>query len=254
MALRFTMDELRLYWGQPASYMRPSTDQSGKPNDSYFGHVALGARGENWPTWDGLPMAPLCQLNLADAPYVPEIVRDIALITVFAAANDGGWVDQTLGYNDPDAVLENGNMWVLRAYPSLNGLVEITQPRLPGGYSSVRVDWELDEANPPCSCLFFKRPEMYERLPVDCDLYDEYFFEGGKLGGWPTVFGDSSDWEPIRRMRERQDTRADVPHYAFQLGCDQGTGLHGGGELMDVMFFARDPSNLSRWVMSWDGH
>ena len=249
------MDELRLYWGQPASYMRPSPKQAGGPNDTYFGRVCLAAPGEEWPSWNNVPMAPLCQLNLTSAPFVPEIVEDLALITVFAAANEHGAVDETLRCNHlADDDLENGNLWVLRAYSKLDELVEITQPDLPSEYSSVRVDWELDESNPPCTTLFYKRPEMYERLPVDCDLYDEDFFEGGKLGGWPTIFGDSLEWEPIRRMRERQNTRIDVPHYAFQLGCEQGTGLHSGGELMDVMFFARDPSNLSRWVMNWDGH
>lgn len=30
-------------------------------------------------------MIPLCQLNLAEAPYVPLVLKDIALLTIFVA-------------------------------------------------------------------------------------------------------------------------------------------------------------------------
>src|ERR1700736_1147586 len=109
-----TLASLRKRLAKPASLIevggtRPPAD----PTVSWFGAVHLGAPGEEWPRWQGLPMAPIAQLNLREAPFVPAALNDIALLTVFAA-------NVALSGGEP-----NGDGWRVRAYRTLDGLVPL---------------------------------------------------------------------------------------------------------------------------------
>jgi hypothetical protein len=105
-------------WARPASAarlggVRPPQD----PLTSWFGRVQVALPGEGWPTTDGAPMLALAQLNLRELPCPPPpALADVALLTLFL----GPWqlpVDQPNGVN-----------WTLRAYPTLDGLVELPEP------------------------------------------------------------------------------------------------------------------------------
>jgi uncharacterized protein YwqG len=63
---------------------RPAKD----PFASNFGLRPLGVPGEEWPSANGKPLMFICQLNLTIAPFVPELLRDVALLTFFGDSND----------------------------------------------------------------------------------------------------------------------------------------------------------------------
>jgi hypothetical protein len=86
------------------------------PDGSWFGRVRLAMPDEEWPADRGKPMLPLCQLNLTEMPFVPPNLNDVCLITVFISAIS------------LSADAENGDGWQLRAYPSLDGWVQIETP------------------------------------------------------------------------------------------------------------------------------
>jgi hypothetical protein len=173
----------------------------GPPGDfdltgTLFGRVNACVRGEDWPYFAGRPMQPVAQLNLREAPYVPESLHDVALIAVF--------FDREATPVDA----KNGNGWLLRAYPSLDGLELLKAPAeferirgRPARYTLLErdfPDWD-DAAN----------------LNVPDDLADDWeeefgSAEGSKIGGWPTLLQSEIYWAPNNEHFAN-------PEFAFQL-------------------------------------
>lgn len=148
---------------------RPPAD----PFTSWFGKVNVAASGEDWPTSAGRPMMPLCQFNMAEVPYVPESLRDVAFLTIF--------IDQ----DELPIETPNGDGWLLRAYPSLEGLVPIVPPADHGYLKPFPIRWELIEEDYPCW-------EDAQNTPLTAEVEEHYydFFEnqkGTKVGGWPSL-------------------------------------------------------------------
>src|SRR5215211_5065659 len=104
---------------------RPSDD----PFASWFGRVQVALPHETWPMHANRPMTPLCQINCAELPYRPDTLADIALITLFADLDKFPYGNFDAAGN-LEEVKANGDTWLLRAYPSLDGLVRIQQPAL----------------------------------------------------------------------------------------------------------------------------
>jgi Domain of unknown function (DUF1963) len=76
----------------------------------------------------------VCQLNLKQAPSLPPVLQDLALITFF--------VDGELG----PLANENGENWQLRAYTSLDGLVPLPRPDgAPALKRGFECRWEEDD-------------------------------------------------------------------------------------------------------------
>jgi hypothetical protein len=124
---------------------RPPED----PLASWSGGVRVAAPGEKWPLGLELPMVAIAQFNLDEPPFLPDALKDLSLITIFA---DRGGV--------PVLGRSNGEGWVLRAYESLDMLVEIDPPRDVGHTRPFPIQWEL--------------------------VVDDYD-EGTKLGGRPNL-------------------------------------------------------------------
>jgi hypothetical protein len=163
---------------------------------SMFGRVAAGLPGEEWPVYRGRFMQPVAQLNFLEAPYLPENLRDIALIALFFDRD-------TLPID-----AENGDGWLLRAYPTLDGLCALAIPaevgRIRGRPTRYRLlendfpDWE-DAAD-------FTIPDDL------ADTWEEDFgsAEGSKLGGWPSLLQSKITWTA-------DDEHPGAPEYAFQI-------------------------------------
>ena len=81
--------------------MRPPRD----PFASWLGRVRVGRPGEEWPRGDAGALLPLCQVNTVELTERPELLRDIALVAVFASGSSGE----------------------VRAYPSLADLVPLSE-------------------------------------------------------------------------------------------------------------------------------
>src|ERR1700688_1210882 len=147
---------LRKRLAKPASLIgvggtRPPAD----PTVSWFGAVHLGAAGEEWPRWQGVPMAPIAQLNVRESPFVPAALDDVALLTVFAAN-----VPLTGGE-------ANGEGWLVRAYPALDGLFSLAMPA---------------EAHAPLTEIGCERP--LKALPI------RYSLLAADFPDWPDVPDD----------------------------------------------------------------
>jgi uncharacterized protein YwqG len=203
---------------------RPSEDLFA----SWFGRVRVERADEAWPQFEGRPMAALCQMNIAELPYVPERLKGIALVTVFI---------------DPEELpsdSSNGEGWELRAYASLDGLVEVATPSSGQVIKAFPVRWELIEEDYPC----------WEDLAFDVprDVGDNYYdvFDNvhcSKVGGWPSLIQSEVSWGAKSRAMGHVE-------YMFQIDSeekaqwtwgDTGTGYFGCG--------TRD--GRPEWVMTW---
>jgi hypothetical protein len=183
--------------GRPASMI----ELVGAPVDpdltgTVFGRVIAGLPGEAWPDHRGRPMQPVAQLNLLEAPYLPDNLRDLALIALF------------FDRDELPIDAENGDGWLLRAYSSLDGLCALAIPRefervrgRPARYRLLEgdfPDWE-DVAD--------------LHIPDDVsDGWEENFgsTEGSKLGGRPSLLQSKISWAA-------GNEHPAVPEYAFQI-------------------------------------
>ena len=107
--------ELRSKLGQAAVVLR-SRPASGpiEGHVSCRGRVTWQLPGEERPVdAEGKPLDPLATLFVPDLPGVPEALRKVALITIFAP--EDAWAE------DPDEEPQLG--CVIRTYPTLEGLV-----------------------------------------------------------------------------------------------------------------------------------
>lgn len=235
-----SLQSLRKRLAKPASLIevggfRPPEDST----ISWFGAVYLGAPGEEWPHWNDDAMAPVAQLNLRDAPFLPPALEDIAMLTVFAAnvSIDG---DE-----------RNGEGWLVRAHPAAEAVVPLMMP---------------PEARTALTALGCERPLKvlpirYTLLPADFpdwpdvagtvsvpaeieDEWEEHFgaHEGFKLGGWPSLLQDQIFWS-------RSEDETVQPEYALQLGGvpKAGFGLYGDG----IWYFGRGTGDARGvWTLS----
>lgn len=194
---------------------------------SWFGRVLLARPGEEWPQHQGKPMLALCQLNLTEAPFVPQNLADIRLITVFISA--GELPDDT----------ENGDGWELRAYPTLEGLAPIETPPLENRIKSFPIRWELIEKDYPC----------YEDVPFDLpdEMWDDYsdLFENcdaSKIGGWPSLVQSEIYWTMYGKHP------AD-PEYAFQITSERRLNWQWGDS--GNGYFGRGKKKKDVWALNW---
>ena len=109
---------------------RPPED----PRASWAGQVRVARAGETWPLAGGEPMLALVQLNLTEAPVLPPALEGLALVTMFVAPREL-------------------THWALRAYESLDGLVELEAPQRPFGAQPIRWEPECDYADHPLGGL-----------------------------------------------------------------------------------------------------
>ncbi|MEW6735720.1 MAG: hypothetical protein AB1489_30795 [Acidobacteriota bacterium] len=89
-------------------------DVSANPFGSWFGHIGAMNANEQWPHWRSTPMVPLCQINTAELPVMPQTISDIALICV--------WIGKRNSWRRGSP---SGMGWQIRCYSSLNGLIPI---------------------------------------------------------------------------------------------------------------------------------
>ena len=205
------------------------------PAASWFGRVRLALPHETWPVSGGKPMLPLAQFNLAEMPYRPENLSDIALITVFIDGDE-------LPYET-----KNGDGWLLRAYHTMERLVP-TQDQAPDSHIEPHpLRWELIEDYPTADeASDLGVPDL---MNEDQDEgYAELFEcqQGTKIGGWPFGAQGTVEWRP-------SDRHAFEPEYVFQIDSegearwmwgDAGFGYfgRGTGEHRDV------------WVLEWQSY
>src|SRR5580704_650305 len=112
-----SLEEFRRVNTRPASVLtiggfRPTRN----PLATHFGLPPVALLEESRPSVGERPLFFICQLKLTETPVVPELLRDIALLTVFIDMQA-----RKLGR-------ENGDGWLVRTYARLEGLRPLAIP------------------------------------------------------------------------------------------------------------------------------
>jgi uncharacterized protein YwqG len=197
---------------------------------SWIGKVLVCEQGEIWPESNGEPMIPLCQINLTDLPYIPEKLRDIQLIPVFIDSNE-------IPSNDE----KNGDLWCLRAYKSLNNLVQIDTPDYNSHIKPFQLRPKFIEYDYPC----------WEDCPIEIpeEFQDDYYdlFEnqtGIMVGGWPSLVQSEIFWAPWNNHSAN-------PEYVFQIDSVEKANWYWGDS--GTGYFGRGTANghQDEWTFSW---
>ena len=209
-----SLDELARLVRRPASVGRLLVGRrSPALGASILGAVAVARPDEPWPTYRGEPMVGLAQLNVADAPAVPDALRDIALLTVFIGL-DG----EALEIPDGRA---NGDGWLVRSYPGLDDLAAINDPPAPAWLRRRLLAWDRIEDLPALEDLLdIVDGEALDRLLDGGDFGTAVGSpaSGTKLGGWPDLIQGEIAWH--------SQPAAGSPEFCLQIDSDERLGLN----------------------------
>lgn len=199
------------------------------PATSNFGKYTLAASGESWPTYRGRPMQFICQFVVGDAPYIPDVLRDVAVVSFFIDRDEKGYWDIDYGVNGG----EPGG-WLVRSYRTLAGLTPLTPP---AGYSSVVEPHEgrwIEAEDQPV----YDDEELIEVDGLDLDNLDEEDqhldnLSGHKLGGYPSTIQSGVTWPGSPDAK-----------FAFQIDSDEKAGI--GWVDSGVIYIGRSPDTDER--------
>jgi len=189
------------------------------PLATHFGLAPVSLPEEEWPCVAGRPLFFICQLNLTQAPFVPKVLRDLALITLFLDKDA-----RRLGR-------ENGTGWLLRAYQCLDRLRPLAIPKgatVPRGFE---VQFHLQADHPLSNDRETQFPEGYDEDRVDIDhVYRT------KIGGCASYIQSAPSWGARTR-------------YCFQVASEDKVGLYWGDN--GILYFARrkNPGHEARWLL-----
>tara|TARA_A100001015_G_scaffold279887_1_gene341464 strand:+ start:444 stop:1169 length:726 start_codon:yes stop_codon:yes gene_type:complete len=200
------------------------------PITSCFGEVRVKKLGQRWPYAAGQSLWPVCQLNLKEAPFVPDILKDLAMIQVFIFDD----ID-FLETNIIDTTSTDETMVFIRTFENLDTLVPVEMPDHQSTYRPCEAKWE--------NAAQIDYP-THDTLPIDFDAlnigryYDQKGIRcvtGTKIGGWPNCIQSEPWWWD-------QDFE-----YAFQIDSEYRANCvwYDCG----TVYVARDRKNPSLWAI-----
>lgn len=198
---------------------------------SWFGRINLGAVGESWPIYKGLPLQALAQINLTELPFRPSGLDDIEFIAIFINSEQ-----LPLPQN------QNGSNWVLRAYPTVEGLIPLEKPDINSSIKPFPMKPKVVENDfPSIDDIPF---DIVEQI-LAAQLTNQFRnVEGFKLGGWPTTIQSEIDWGNQAHLSYR-------PEYIFQIDSNEkGNWMWGDN---GIGYFGRGTVDgfRDRWVLDW---
>lgn len=198
------LESIRTRFGRTASIGKHTL--RGEIHETWLGDVCLARPDEAWPIGPHGPLEPVLQLNVRELPIVPPGLDDLALITVFLGWDDDGFVP---AMDEPFPV--NGKQWCLRAYRSLDGLVEIQSP-IDRRCESKAIRWTVFQGDMPCleDCT-----EAHDACKQAGFKFHDHVetAEGLKVGGWPRLVQSDIFWAPFNEHPAK-------PEYQFQIDSD----------------------------------
>jgi hypothetical protein len=215
---------------------------TGAPDASHFGLTPLAKAGEGYPVNAlGQPLEFICQLNLTQAPFVPEILSDIALITVF--------VDAPRRFNPED----DRSSWCVRAHESPEGLValepppSLATPRWLHG-KGFEARWSEVADHPVYDDPDLKIVSGFDRSGVHLNNQRR-----SKIGGYPSNIQHEVTWAAYRMNDDGvlENPLHGKVGFAFQIDSESKVGLNwvDGG----TVYVGRGVSDDTRgqWFVSW---
>ncbi|MEW4923632.1 DUF1963 domain-containing protein [Algibacter sp. 2305UL17-15] len=195
---------------------------------SWFGKILLCKKGEDWPSIDGNLMTPLCQINLSNIPYKPDIIKDINFICVF--------IDKERIFNE-----EGSDSVLIRTYENLDDLIPLRQLEYKTSIKPFQLDPYLEENDCPCwdDCPI--------NIPEDFEDKYEMLFEnksGIKIGGWPTLIQSEIFWTPFNKNAE------DIS-FVFQIDSIEKANWSWGNS--GVGYFGKN-TQTNDWSFTWQAY
>jgi len=214
----------------PLMFRKPATID---PFATMFGAVRLERNGEVWPSYEAAPLWPVLQLNLREAPVIPEALRDLSLLTVFVAPDHTNPPTRMIDTGQPDPMAT----WAIRSYSTLEAL---TIPKAPKHGSNLRP--QLGEWAP--AVIDYANDDVAEQVTdtVANDLPDHERCEAlaqTKLGGWPATSGAVPWWD--------REPTGDTWDFVLQIGNEPKAGWHGWGD--GTAFIARSRERPHIWAI-----
>jgi hypothetical protein len=199
---------------------------TGDPFASHFGLKPLALPDETWPMADGAPMMLVCQMNLTNAPAVPELLNGVTLITFFLEP-EGPWKD------------DSGTNWIVRAYNSLDGLVALTPPSgAPSVHKGFEASWQPCDDYPSLDDPDREVPDGFDDSEVELESANRT-----KIGGWASNIQSEPWWE----YRDH----AAAPKYCFQVASEQKVGLQWGDGGTIYIGRGTAPGFENQWFLDW---
>lgn len=207
------------------------------PNSSYFGDVRLQLPDEIWPEFHGKPLWPLCQLNLTAAPFRPEGLRDLEMITVFISQH---FMEMAGNVVDCTDVAPVGG-WFIRCYSSMADLVEISPPDHDSPLFIQEARWRKNAYSDfpdPDKGLISLTSEEELFLQDESEVEP---IEGLKLGGWPNCLQTKPWWEEKPSQAQFE--------YMLQIDSDTESNWSWGDG--GIGFLARSRQNPNKWALDY---
>jgi hypothetical protein len=190
------------------------------PLATHFGFAPVALPEESWPCVGERPLYFMCQLNLTEAPFVPELLRDIALLTVFVDIQA-----RKLGR-------ANGEGWLVRAYSRLDGLRPLVIPAgatVPRGFE---VRYELVQDHP-----VYEDPELTILPGFNHNGVHLENIHRTKIGGYASSIQSEQWWWHTYTPEEILPGHSSLPRYCFQIASEDKVGLYWGDN--GIVYFAR---------------
>lgn len=211
-----------------------------RPSEEYlascFGEIRAGRKTEVWPSYNGKPLIPICQLNLTNAPHLPDILSDIKMFQFFIS-DDGFWSSDTSVIDSSEAV--PASPFFIRTYRKLDRLDPIEMPDIKTSLKSFEACWENNVA------VDYPTHDM---MPIDFDslgigdYYDQQDIDQigrTKIGGWPTCIQSDPWWN--YSANDHNLTHALTIDTEEKAKCHWGDG--------GVVNIARSKTNENLWAV-----
>lgn len=195
---------------------------------SWFGGGFVGNEGDDWPEFAGEWAVPLLQVRCDELPYVPDQLKDVALLNIFICAQEP----------PTDLPAPNGKNWLIRTYPHIEGLVSLDSPLDALPVHTVPVRWTRSDKEAPGWEDAWSVADLSEfnRLPDAVDLFFERYATHPftKVGGWPSyIRGTNGESERF----VLQITSEEKPRWTFK-------------ENGNIYVYRKDDD----WLLHWDSY
>ena len=208
---------------------------TGHPLASHIGLAPVMRMGEEWPhDSEGRAMQFVAQLNLTEAPFVPEVLRNVALLTIF------------VGEKCIERRFDPGS-WVLRAYPSLDGLSPVTTPPQPWHWlKGFECRWQQADDYPSYDDALLRLPDGYS---LEDDLPEERHslnVHRSKVGGFASTVQHEVQFAPPIKTTDGWQ-KVEEPPFVLQIVSEEKARLMWADN--GVLYLGRRPET-NEWFAS----
>lgn len=207
----------------------------GSPTASHIGLSPVMRADETWPyDSEDRPMQFVAQINLTEAPFLPEILQDIALLTVFVGER---CIQQDF----------RPGSWELRAYMSLDGLLPVSAPSQPWHWiKGFECQWRQIEDYPSYDDEQLVLPRDYQ---LEDDLPEEMHglnIRRSKIGGFASTIQHEVQFIAALKTVNGWELPTQ-PSFALQLISEEKAQLMWGDN--GVLYIGRQPGT-DEWFAS----